>query len=120
MKSHVFGTIVFVSILPSVAHAQKDALAATIDARADQSWKMAQQIWEWAETGYKETRSATLLADALEKAGVKIERGVAKIPTALTASIAAGKPVIGILGRYDAPHGLPQGAVTCRITRFDC
>ncbi len=34
--------------------AQKDALNASIDARADEAWDTAQKIWNWAEPGYQE------------------------------------------------------------------
>ncbi|MCU0704959.1 MAG: amidohydrolase [Fimbriiglobus sp.] len=106
-----------VVFLPLLAHAQKDKLPAAIDAQADHAWKMAQQIWEWAEPGYLETKSAKLLADDLEKAGFKVERGVAKIPTAFTATYGSGSPVIGILGEYDALPELAQEGVPFREIR---
>ena len=84
----------------TTARAQKEALYESIRARDKASWDMALKIWAWAEPGYQEKRSAALLADALEKGGFKVERGVAKIPTAFTATIGSGKPVIGILGEY--------------------
>lgn len=72
---------------------------------------IAKQIWEYAEVGYKETKSSALLADVLEKAGFTVERGVAGIPTAFIATYGSGKPVIGILGEYDALPGISQDAV---------
>jgi aminobenzoyl-glutamate utilization protein B len=96
------------------ASAQKDELSKSIDARSAASWEMARKIWGWAEPGYHEKRSAALLADALEAAGFKVERGVAKIPTAFTATIGSGKPVIGILGEYDALPDTSQEAVPFR------
>lgn len=98
-------------------HAQKSQLDAAIKAQADEAWEMAQNIWQWAEVGYKEKRSATLLADVLEKAGFRVERGVARIPTAFTATIGSGTPVIGIMGEYDALPGLSQDAVPFRKPR---
>jgi aminobenzoyl-glutamate utilization protein B len=95
----------------SLVHAQKATLNESIDRRGDDSWEIARKIWAWAEPGYQEKRSATLLAGSLEKAGFRIERGVAKIPTAFTATFGSGKPVIGILGEYDALPGLSQQAV---------
>jgi aminobenzoyl-glutamate utilization protein B len=97
--------------------AQKDALPTDIDGRAEASWALAKQVWEWAEVGYQETKSAKLLADTLEKAGFKVERGVAKIPTAFTATIGEGKPVIAILAEYDALPELSQDAVPFRKMR---
>src|SRR5262249_50280188 len=101
------------------AQAQKAALDETIQARADQAWEVAQKIWGWAEPGYQEKRSSALLANMLETAGFKVERGVATIPTAFTATLGSGKPVIGILGEYDALPGLSQEAVPFRQIRAE-
>ena len=78
---------------------------------------MARKIWEWAEVGYQEKRSAALLADAMEAGGFRVERGVAGIPTSFIATIGSGKPVIAILGEYDALPGLSQQAVPDRQPR---
>jgi aminobenzoyl-glutamate utilization protein B len=99
--------------------AQKEALYDSIQARSNRAWEMAQKIWGWAEPGYQEKRSAALLAETLEAAGFRVDRGVAKIPTAFTATIGAGKPVIGILGEYDALPGLSQQAVPMRQLRAE-
>jgi len=94
----------------SGALAQKDDLNASIDARGDTTWKIARQIWEWAEPGYQEKKSSALLADVLEKAGFTVERGIARMPTAFTATFGKGAPVIAILGEYDALPELAQSA----------
>jgi aminobenzoyl-glutamate utilization protein B len=107
--------VVLLAVHPAAA--QKEALYQSINARAEASWEMASKIWSWAETGYQEKRSAALLADLFETAGFKVQRGVAKIPTAFTATIGTGKPVIGILGEYDALPGLSQDAVPFRQGR---
>ncbi len=75
---------------------------------------LSDQIWNFAETGYQEVKSARLLADALEDGGFKIERGIAEIPTAFVASYGKGTPVIAILGEYDALPGLSQEVTTQR------
>jgi aminobenzoyl-glutamate utilization protein B len=94
--------------------AQREALETSIRAFEPQAWPMALKIWTWAEPGYQEKKSAALLADALAKAGFKVERGVAKIPTAFVATIGSGQPAIGIMGEYDALPGLSQDAVAFR------
>ena len=71
----------------------------------------ARKIWEFAEIGYKEEKSSALLQDVLSKAGFKIEKGVAGMPTAFIASFGQGKPVIAILGEFDALPGVSQDAV---------
>jgi len=71
----------------------------------------ALQIWEYAELGYKETKSAALHVQNLRDAGFTVETGVAGIPTAFVATYGSGSPVIGILAEYDALPGLAQEAV---------
>lgn len=69
------------------------------------------EIWELAELGYMETRSAEILAGELEAHGFRVERGVAGMPTAFVATFGSGKPIIGILGEYDALPGINQDRV---------
>jgi aminobenzoyl-glutamate utilization protein B len=97
--------------------AQKAELDASIRNRSEASWTMARSIWEFAEVGYKENRSSKLLAEALKAEGFDIKMGVAGIPTAFTATIGSGKPVIAILGEYDALPELSQMAVPVRQAR---
>ncbi|MEY3433538.1 MAG: hypothetical protein RL131_1474, partial [Bacteroidota bacterium] len=72
---------------------------------------IALQIWNYAELGYKETKSSALLQETLKKEGFQVEAGVADIPTAFVATYGSGSPVIGILAEYDALPGLAQEAV---------
>jgi aminobenzoyl-glutamate utilization protein B len=88
-----------------------DELVRRVDAKAARYGELSRKIWEWAELGYKETRSAALLADELKAAGFRVQSGVAGIPTAFVASWGEGKPVVGILGEYDALPGLSQDDV---------
>ena len=71
-------------------------------------------IWNYAETGYTEFRSAELLASFLESHGFSVERGVAGIPTAFVATYGSGSPVIGIMAEYDALPGMSQDTVPFR------
>ena len=90
--------------------AQKESLFNIIESRGDAAWQRARQIWQWAEPGYQETKSSKLLADDLKAAGFSVKMGVAGIPTAFTATFGEGKPVIGVLGEFDALPGLNQQA----------
>ncbi|MSR31399.1 MAG: amidohydrolase [Gemmataceae bacterium] len=83
----------------------------SIESREDSAWELAKKIWQLAEPGYQEKESARLLADSLEKQGFRLQRGVAGIPTAFTATFGLGKPVIALLGEYDALPELSQEAV---------
>ena len=70
------------------------------------------KIWSYAELPYEETRSSALLCSILESEGFTVETGVAEIPTAFVARyvVGTGKPVMGILGEFDALATLSQKA----------
>ncbi len=87
------------------AHTQIEQL---VDANAPQYKSISKQIWDYAELGYHEEKSSTLLRDQLKQAGFSVKSGVAEEPTAFIASYGQGKPVIGILGEFDALPGLSQ------------
>jgi len=70
--------------------------------------KISDAIWSYAELGLQEFNSSKLLADTLEAAGFKVERGGAGMPTAFVASYGSGKPVIALLGEFDALPMLSQ------------
>jgi len=106
-----------VSFATTIARADEAALLEDVDRHADVAWKNAIEIWNWAEPGYQETKSSALLADWLEKTGFRVKRGVADIPTAFIAEFGEGKPIIGILGEYDALPGLSQEAQPTRQPR---
>ena len=76
--------------------------------------RIALQIWDFAEVGYKEVKSAQLLQKTLQENGFTVTSGVAEIPTAFVATFGTGKPVIGILAEYDALPGLSQEATTSK------
>src|SRR5437763_670329 len=117
LRSHPSFALAAFLFLAAPLHAQPPDLDASIRKREAESWQLARKIWQWAEPGYKEQKSAALLADALEKAGFKLQRGVAGLPTAVVATIGQGAPVIGIMGEYDALPGLSQDAVPFRKLR---
>ncbi len=71
---------------------------------------LSQTIWELAEVGYEEFKSAEALCQALEKHGFTVTRNLVDIPTAFKGVWGKGSPVIGILGEYDALPGLSQEA----------
>ncbi|MBM3311825.1 MAG: amidohydrolase [Candidatus Aminicenantes bacterium] len=70
--------------------------------------RVSDAIWSYAELGLQEFNSSKLLADTLEAGGFRVERGVAGMPTAFVASFGSGKPVIGLLGEFDALPMLSQ------------
>jgi aminobenzoyl-glutamate utilization protein B len=69
------------------------------------------RIWELAEVGLQENRTADLLTDALRKEGFSVTRGVAGMPSAFVATYGRGRPVIGVMGELDALPGISNKPV---------
>ncbi len=92
-----------------------DELLDFIDSRYESTAQVARTIWEYAEVGYQETKSSTLLQQTLDGEGFTIEAGVADIPTAFVATYGSGEPVIAILAEFDALPGINQDAVPARL-----
>ncbi len=88
----------------------KTAAMQDIQAGYESYKKIALQIWDYAELGYKEVKSSALHQETLTANGFAVKAGVAGIPTAFVASYGNGKPVIGILAEFDAMPGLSQQA----------
>jgi aminobenzoyl-glutamate utilization protein B len=95
--------------LPRAA-ANTAPMLTALDAGAAHYSDVAKQIWQWAEVGYMENKSSALLQQELRAAGFTVTAGVAGEPTAFVAEFGSGKPVIAILGEYDALPGLSQQA----------
>ncbi len=84
---------------------------------------LADKIWDCAELSLKEYRSSETYVTLLEKLGFKVETGLAGVSTAFSGSYGSGKPVIGILGEFDALSGLSQEAgktERCALTDGGC
>jgi len=76
---------------------------------------ISDSIWNFAELGMQEFKSSAILIKTLEEEGFTVQKGVAGMPTCFVASWGSGKPVIGILGEFDALPGISQKALT--VTR---
>jgi aminobenzoyl-glutamate utilization protein B len=85
-------------------------VTASIDAARAHYAGVAKQIWDFAEVGYQEEKSSALLQDELKAAGFDVRAGVAGIPTAFVATYGSGRPVVAIIGEFDALPGLSQAA----------
>ena len=81
-----------------------------IDEKAALMEEVANFLWENPETAFTEYRSAAYLCDVLRKEGFEVKEDLAGIPTAFSGTYGSGKPVIGILGEFDALSGLSQEA----------
>lgn len=92
---------------------KKEAVALVEKQRADMV-RMSDQIWAYAETALREVRSSKALADYAEANHFRVTRGVAQMPTAFVAEFGQGRPIIGILGEYDALPGISQKATATK------
>ncbi|MEP6737086.1 MAG: amidohydrolase [Chryseolinea sp.] len=88
----------------------KTAVIASVDKNQAELIKLSDAIWANAEPALKETKSSKSLADYAEGQGFQVKRNVAGMPTAFIAEFGSGKPVIGIMGEYDALPGISQKA----------
>ena len=80
----------------------------SVEAHETEIKEINQAIWNFAEIGLEEHKSAALYVKKLKAAGFRVTEGVADMPTAFVAEFGEGKPVIGILAEYDALPGLSQ------------
>ncbi len=97
----------------------KQGVLRSVETQSTQLISISDKIWAHAEIAFQETESHKLLADYAEANGFKVERGVADIPTAFVATYGSGKPVIGILGEFDALPGLSQKAQPSKAPLVD-
>ena len=109
-----FGASLLVgSPLAADDHGTLDPIA-VVDAEADRTARVAQELWDLAELGYLETRSSGLMQAELAGEGFRIEAGIADIPTAFVAEWGEGGPVIAILAEMDALPGINQSSAATR------
>lgn len=99
-------TVVFLLIFSCYGTGQ--TILEKMDLQAAHYGQLSRQIWESPELGYKEVKSSKLLKEELRRNGFRIDENIGAMPTAFVATWGSGKPVIGILGEYDALPGLSQ------------
>ena len=80
----------------------------SIDGKKGKLTKISDAIWEAAETSLEEFISSKILKDYARENDFEVIENVADIPTAFIAKYGSGKPVIGILGEFDANAGISQ------------
>lgn len=114
LLSIAFSILLASTVSAAPTSADRTQIVALVDANAPQYKSVSKQIWDFAELGFHESKSAALLQDELKKAGFSVRGGVADEPTGFIASYGSGKPVIAILGEFDALPGLSQQAIPTR------
>lgn len=116
-------TALFVALLaPGTASAQsarqierwKSELAQAVDARAQFTQQMVDQIFSFAELGFQEYETSAYLVRLLRDNGFTVQEGVAGIPTAWVATWGSGKPVISLGTDIDnIPKASQMPGVAC-------
>jgi len=86
----------------------KKAIINSLESKRERLIEISDNIWEAAEPALLEFKSSKYLWDYAKENGFKVTKGVADIPTAFTAEYGSGKPIIGILGEFDANPGISQ------------
>jgi aminobenzoyl-glutamate utilization protein B len=105
--------IVLIILINAFSYSQnvkivKNEIQQSIDKQKTNLIKTSDAIWEFAETSLVEFESSKVLMDYARKNGFDVKPGVAGIKTAFTASYGQGRPIIGILGEFDANAGISQ------------
>lgn len=81
-----------------------------IDEKAELLENTANYLWDNPETAFGEFKAASYLCQVLRDEGFEVKENLAGIKTAFSGTYGKGKPVIGILGEFDALSGLSQVA----------
>ena len=88
----------------------KKAALALIDETAELYEDLSDRIWDNPELSLKEYEATALYCGTLRELGFSVTEKLCGIDTAFCGSYGSGKPVIGILGEYDALSGLSQAS----------
>src|SRR5262249_19566925 len=96
---------------------EKQTAVDWVDANRDRLAERHITIWHYAETAWREYRSAKFYVDLLRKEGFEVEEGSATMPTAFCATYGKGKPILGAYAEYDAVPGMSQAPVPYRAPR---
>ncbi len=116
MKNILLSGIIYFTMIPiaigqksmTLSKTDKEKVINSLSTQSNHYFDIAMKIWNLAEVGYQEYESTALLQNELSKNGFSIEKGVAGMPTSFIASYGSGKPVIALLGEFDALPGVSQ------------
>ena len=114
MKKSILGVLVCcltTSVFGQNNKSLKKEVIASVEIQKEELITVSDKIWAAAEIAFQEKVSAETLIAYAKANGFNVEEGVADTPTAFIASYGSGKPVIGILGEFDALPGISQKAV---------
>ncbi|MGN0978698.1 MAG: M20 family metallopeptidase [Faecousia sp.] len=89
---------------------EKQTLYDCVEAKVPVLTELSDKIWEYAELSMLEYKSAAAYLEVLKAEGFAVRENLCGIPTAFSGTYGSGRPIIGILGEYDALSGLSQQA----------
>jgi len=84
----------------------KERACAAVNAQQHALIDLSQRIHSSPELNFEEHRASGWLAEYLEHAGLKVERGAYGLPTAFAARLGDGHPRVAVLCEYDALPGI--------------
>jgi len=87
----------------------RQAAVAAIDAAADSLVRLSKFIHANPEVAMEEVKASAACADFLDERGFWVEKGVAGLPTAFSATVGSGSPHVAFLSEYDALPNLGHG-----------
>ena len=114
MNKLILGILMGLTLVPLNAQNKKTLkkeVIASVETQKDELITVSDKIWVAAEIAFQEKVSSQTLIDYARANGFDVEVGVAETPTAFVATYGSGKPVIGILGEFDALPGISQKTV---------
>ena len=101
----------------------KAYLSEILETRKEDFISISKDIWSHPELSLQEYHAAEVYTAFLRKEGFHVETGLNGIETAFSGTFGSGRPVIGVLGEFDALDGLSQEACLAErkpIRRGDC
>ena len=84
----------------------KETARRRVDEATGELVELSHRIHAAPELAFEEHRASAWTADALERAGLSVERGVCDLPTAFGATAGSGPLTLGICCEYDALPGV--------------
>ncbi len=98
-------------VVAQSSDALKSEANKNLDSKYEALTALSDSIWSYEEIAFRENKSSHDLQEYARAQGFSVQSGVGEIPTAFVAEYGSGKPVIGILGEFDALPGLSQKTV---------
>ncbi|MCH4031302.1 MAG: amidohydrolase [Lachnospiraceae bacterium] len=86
----------------------KEAAISSVDEIAERLCSMSDALWDHPQVKFQETYAAELFETKLQEEGFAVRKGLGGIPTAFSGTFGSGRPVIGLLGEFDALPGMSQ------------